>query len=158
MSPATPSAAPDADLADRALQLVTAVRKRVLDPVDRFSEIIFGLVMVLTFTGTIRVAESGREEVRELLLAALGCSLAWGIVDAVMYAITTPDSTLAVPFAMSRTSAGSYPGASPSSGSWRLRGESPGNSRERTSRAASTRRLPPGPEVQRPRTRTCATS
>jgi VIT1/CCC1 family predicted Fe2+/Mn2+ transporter len=89
MNPSTPGATPDADLPERALRLAAETRKRVLDPVDRFSEVIFGLVMVLTFTGTIRVAESGREEVRELLHAALGCSLAWGIVDAVMYAITS---------------------------------------------------------------------
>src|SRR5262245_56111822 len=57
----------------------------VLSPIDRISEILFGLIMVLTFTGTISVATDGRQEVRELLWAALGCNLAWGLVDAVMY-------------------------------------------------------------------------
>ena len=57
----------------------------VLDPATRLGEILFGLIMVLTFTGSIHVATAGREEVRTMLLGALGCNLAWGIVDAVMY-------------------------------------------------------------------------
>lgn len=57
----------------------------VLNPIDRTSEVLFGLIMVLTFTGTISAATDGREEIRDLLWAALGCNLAWGLVDAVMY-------------------------------------------------------------------------
>src|SRR5262249_27496778 len=58
--------------------------ERVLDPVERLSEILFGLIMVLSFTGSISVATSDREEVREVLVGAIGCNLAWGMVDAVM--------------------------------------------------------------------------
>lgn len=61
--------------------------KHLLDPIDRFSEILFGLIMVLTFTGSLSVATAGREEVRTMLVGAVGCNLAWGIVDAVMYII-----------------------------------------------------------------------
>jgi len=57
----------------------------VLNRIDRTSEVLFGLIMVLTFTGAISVATDGREEVKELLWAALGCNVAWGLVDAVMY-------------------------------------------------------------------------
>jgi len=57
----------------------------VLDPVERSSEVLFGLIMALTFTSSIRAAEGGHEEVRTLLFAALACNVAWGIVDAVMY-------------------------------------------------------------------------
>jgi VIT1/CCC1 family predicted Fe2+/Mn2+ transporter len=64
-------------------------RTPVLDPIDRVSEIIFGLIMALTFTGTISAATAGREEVRTMMFAALGCNLAWGMVDAVMYLIRT---------------------------------------------------------------------
>jgi len=64
-------------------------RLRVLDPISRVSEIIFGLLMALSFTGTLSVATAGREEVRTLLYAALGCNLAWGIADAVMYFMVT---------------------------------------------------------------------
>jgi hypothetical protein len=64
-------------------------REPVLNPVDRVSEVLFGLFMALTFVGAISVAESGRAEVRSLLAAALGCNLAWGLVDAVMYLVRT---------------------------------------------------------------------
>lgn len=63
-----------------------AVRQSaVLNPVDRISEVLFGLIMVLTFTGAISASTDAREEVRELLWAALGCNIAWGLVDAIMY-------------------------------------------------------------------------
>jgi len=57
----------------------------VLSPIDRISEVLFGLIMVLTFTGAISVTQSDRNEVRDVLWAALGCNAAWGVVDAVMY-------------------------------------------------------------------------
>ncbi len=66
----------------------TPQRESVLDPTDRFSEVVFGVVMSLTFTGTVSVANAGGQNIRELLYAAVGCNLAWGIVDAVMYMIT----------------------------------------------------------------------
>lgn len=56
-----------------------------LNPVDRIAEILFGLIMVLTFTGAISASTAAREDVRELLWAALGCNIAWGFVDAIMY-------------------------------------------------------------------------
>ncbi len=59
--------------------------KRVLEPIDRVSEVLFGLIMVLTFTGSLSVAEAGRDDVRTMLIGALGCNLAWGIIDGVLY-------------------------------------------------------------------------
>jgi VIT1/CCC1 family predicted Fe2+/Mn2+ transporter len=59
--------------------------KRVLDPIDRVSEVLFGLIMVLTFTGSLSVAEAGRDDVRTMLIGALGCNLAWGIIDGILY-------------------------------------------------------------------------
>lgn len=59
--------------------------KPVLEPMERISEILFGLVMVLTLTCSMSVATAGRQEVRTVLLEALGCNLAWGIIDAVFY-------------------------------------------------------------------------
>ena len=64
-------------------------RERVLDPVHRVSEIIFGLLMALSFTGALSVATAGREEIRTVMFTALGCNLAWGLVDAVMYLVQT---------------------------------------------------------------------
>src|SRR5512145_3424250 len=59
--------------------------KRVLEPYDRVSEVLFGLIMVLTFTGSLSIAEAGREDVRTMLIGALGCNLAWGIIDGLLY-------------------------------------------------------------------------
>ena len=60
-------------------------RVGVLDPIQRVSEVLFGLIMVLTFTGSLSVAEAGRDDVRAMLIGALGCNLAWGLIDAVLY-------------------------------------------------------------------------
>jgi hypothetical protein len=70
-----------------ALHSASAARRprRVLDPIDRISEVLFGLIMVLTFTGSLSVAEGGRDAVRTMLVGALGCNLAWGIIDALFY-------------------------------------------------------------------------
>jgi VIT1/CCC1 family predicted Fe2+/Mn2+ transporter len=70
-----------------------------LSPVDRVSEVLFGLIMALTFTGTLSVATADRSEVREMLIGALGCNIAWGLVDAVMFllaALTERGRNLAI--------------------------------------------------------------
>ena len=64
-------------------------RQPVLDPISRISEIIFGVLMALSFTGSLNAATAGREEVRTVMLTALGCNLAWGLVDGVMYLMAT---------------------------------------------------------------------
>ncbi|SAK64787.1 hypothetical protein AWB75_02976 [Caballeronia catudaia] len=64
-------------------------RKRVLDTVDRVSEMCFGLFMALTFVGTVSAATSGEDAGRKMLYTALGCNLAWGLADAVMYLVRT---------------------------------------------------------------------
>ena len=61
----------------------------MLDPIDRISEVLFGLIMVLTFTGSLSVATAGRAEVREMLVGALGCNLAWGVIDALLHLLGT---------------------------------------------------------------------
>jgi len=68
---------------------VETVREPLLSPVDRVSEFIFGLLMALSFVGAVSVAETGEEEIRTLFVTALGCNLAWGLVDAVMYLVRT---------------------------------------------------------------------
>ena len=66
-----------------------ASTRRVLEPHERIAEVLFGLIMVLTFTGSLSVAEADRGEVRTMLIGALGCNLAWGIIDAVLYLMGT---------------------------------------------------------------------
>jgi hypothetical protein len=75
-------------MTDRA-DPVRAEREPVLSPVDRVSEMLFGLFMALTFTGAVSVADQGNEQIHTMFIAALGCNLAWGLVDAVMYLVRT---------------------------------------------------------------------
>jgi hypothetical protein len=60
--------------------------RRYLDPASRLSEVLFGLIMVLTATLTagLTVAE-GSDGLHQLLIAAVGCNIAWGIIDGIMY-------------------------------------------------------------------------
>jgi VIT1/CCC1 family predicted Fe2+/Mn2+ transporter len=63
--------------------------QRVLEPIDRTSEVLFGVIMVLTFTGSLSVADAGRDDIRAMLIGALGCNFAWGIIDGLMYLMGT---------------------------------------------------------------------
>ena len=67
--------------------------RRYLDPTWRLSEIIYGILIVMTFTLAFRSIDSpafnsaqlAQEAVRRMFLAAMGCTIAWGMIDAVMY-------------------------------------------------------------------------
>lgn len=74
---------------ERTLTRDPTKREALLDPIDRVSEILFGLIMAVTIIGSVSVASAGRAEVRTAMAAALGCNLAWGLVDAVMYLVRT---------------------------------------------------------------------
>ena len=54
------------------------------EPIERVSEVFFGLIMVLNLH-RLSAAEVGRADVRAMLVAALGRNLAWGIIDGAMY-------------------------------------------------------------------------
>jgi VIT family len=62
---------------------------RYLDPGSHMGEILFGLIMTLTFTlaAGIVIQEEGRAGAREMLVGVLGCNLAWGIIDGVLYVL-----------------------------------------------------------------------
>jgi hypothetical protein len=62
---------------------------RHLDPATSLAEILFGLIMTLTFTlgAGIIIEDEGREGARELLIAIIGCNIAWGIIDAALYIV-----------------------------------------------------------------------
>jgi len=62
---------------------------KALDPIERVSEIIFGLLMAQAITGSLSVAGAGEQEVRTMMVAALGCNIAWGLVDGIMYLVQT---------------------------------------------------------------------
>ena len=63
-------------------------REPVLDTVERVSEMCFGLFMALTFVGAV-FATSDAQDGRTMFYTALGCNVAWGLVDAVMYLVRT---------------------------------------------------------------------
>ena len=52
---------------------------------ERISEILFGLIMALTFTCSLGVATAGNIKIQTMLVGALGCNLAWGVIDAGVY-------------------------------------------------------------------------
>jgi VIT1/CCC1 family predicted Fe2+/Mn2+ transporter len=71
---------------DSADNLIVPVEKKGwIDTEDRISEILFGLIMALTFTCTISIAQSDEATVKDMLIGAFGCNTAWGLVDAVLY-------------------------------------------------------------------------
>ena len=55
---------------------------RNLSDGERLGELLFGLIMTLTFTLTAGfVVGESQDAVRELLIATIGCNIAWGIID-----------------------------------------------------------------------------
>ena len=62
-----------------------SVAGAVLSPFERGSEIIFGILMAISVTAAAEITAGGEADVRELMIAALGCNLAWGLIDGVIY-------------------------------------------------------------------------
>jgi hypothetical protein len=64
---------------------------RLLDPIDRLSETIFSVLIVLTFTLAYRVLRLDAGQTPDyaggLFVAALGAAFAWGVIDGIMYAL-----------------------------------------------------------------------
>jgi len=59
---------------------------KYLEPGESLSEILFGLIMTLTFTsGAGLLVKQTPDAIRELLVATIGCNIAWGIIDAAFY-------------------------------------------------------------------------
>ncbi|OWV75810.1 VIT family protein [Rhizobium sp. R634] len=62
----------------------------IIDPGDALGEVLFGLIMALTLTvGSRLVFEEEGLDVRELVVATIGCNVAWGIIDAVLFILGT---------------------------------------------------------------------
>lgn len=61
---------------------------RHLDPGETLGEVMFGLIMVLTVTiGARLLAGESQLDARQLAEAAVGCNVAWGIIDAVLFVL-----------------------------------------------------------------------
>jgi len=61
-----------------------SILHKYFSPENRMAEVICGLIMVLTFTATTGAMFEGTTP-HALLIAVVGCNLAWGIVDGVTY-------------------------------------------------------------------------
>lgn len=66
-----------------------ALIHRYLDPATALAEILFGLIMTLTFTlgAGLIIEDEGRAGARELLIAVIGCNVAWGIIDGALFLV-----------------------------------------------------------------------
>lgn len=62
--------------------------KMVLDPVSRNLEVMFGIIMALSFTSTVSITHNGHAQIDHFLWAIIGCNLAWGIVDGLTFLIS----------------------------------------------------------------------
>ncbi|WP_395023187.1 VIT1/CCC1 transporter family protein [Dongia sp.] len=63
---------------------------RFLDPGDALGEVMFGIIMTLTFTvGARYFMVRGELDTNELIVGAVGCNIAWGIIDAVLFLLGT---------------------------------------------------------------------
>jgi hypothetical protein len=62
-----------------------SVSNAVLSPFERGAEIIFGVLMAISVTAAAEITSGGEADTRALMIAALGCNLAWGLIDGVIY-------------------------------------------------------------------------
>src|SRR5882672_3509378 len=61
---------------------------RYLDPGETLAEVLFGLIMMLTFTVGARLLTKRSElDAQEVVIAAIGCNIAWGVIDAVLFVL-----------------------------------------------------------------------
>src|SRR5262245_23705167 len=59
---------------------------RYLDPGEALGEALFGLIMALTFAvGARLVTTVGQPHPRALIWTAIGCNVAWGVIDATLF-------------------------------------------------------------------------
>jgi VIT1/CCC1 family predicted Fe2+/Mn2+ transporter len=71
------------------MSIRTSFVNKYLDQGASLGEVLFGLIMTLTFTlgAGITIQEEGAEGARELLIATVGCNIAWGVIDGIFYVL-----------------------------------------------------------------------
>jgi len=72
---------------DEEIQPYTS--KGLLDIDDRISEILTGIILILSFTCTFSVIKSDTSSVIDMLTGGILSTVAWGLIDAGMYLFTT---------------------------------------------------------------------
>lgn len=66
--------------------IMSSITERHLAPGESLSELLFGLIMTLTFTlGAGVMLREDPNAARDLLIATIGCNVAWGIIDGALY-------------------------------------------------------------------------
>jgi VIT1/CCC1 family predicted Fe2+/Mn2+ transporter len=62
---------------------------KYLDQATSLGEVLFGLIMTLTFTlgAGLTIQQEGAEGARELLIATIGCNIAWGVIDGIFFVL-----------------------------------------------------------------------
>jgi VIT1/CCC1 family predicted Fe2+/Mn2+ transporter len=63
----------------------TGTLDAALSPFERASESVFGILMAISVTAAFEITVGKDIDTRELMIAALGCNLAWGLIDGAMY-------------------------------------------------------------------------
>jgi hypothetical protein len=67
-------------------RITSSVTEKYLAPGESLSELLFGLIMTLTFTlGAGVMLREDPNAARDLLIATIGCNVAWGIIDGALY-------------------------------------------------------------------------
>jgi len=59
-----------------------------LDPTERLDELLFALIMVLSITLCVGLATDQDTSALQVVLAIVGCNLAWGLIDGCMHIVT----------------------------------------------------------------------
>src|SRR5215468_7281713 len=63
---------------------------RYLDPGETLGEVLGGFIMALTFTlGARLFTAAGQLEAHELIVAIVGCNVAWGVIDATLFVLSS---------------------------------------------------------------------
>lgn len=68
---------------------------RYVEPLDLWTQMLYGLLIVLTFTMAFRALDRTTvagmalaTQANRLFIAAIGCSIAWGLIDGVVYVLS----------------------------------------------------------------------
>ena len=70
-----------------------SVIHRYLDPSESLAEVL-GLIMVLTIiVGAELITANNQLDAHRLIVAVVGCNVAWGVIDAVLFFCSTRCST-----------------------------------------------------------------
>lgn len=65
--------------------MAETLSKKILSPMDRLTELMSGVIMTVTLTAYLRVSTHGEVSSAILVSSAIGCNLAWGLIDGTFF-------------------------------------------------------------------------